>query len=74
MRLSGAGVVDEAEGFAFADPVGGGEGVDGGGVDVGVGVEVEVPEPFLAGETGSFDPADGGAAVAVVAFGQQQLG
>ncbi|GFG52321.1 hypothetical protein MAGR_37620 [Mycolicibacterium agri] len=48
--------------------------MDGGRVDVGVGIEIEVAQPFLAWEPGGFDPADRGAAVPVVTFGQQQLG
>jgi hypothetical protein len=50
--LAGAGVADQAERLALADPVAAGEGVDQGGVDGGVGVEVEVGQPFLAGEPG----------------------
>jgi hypothetical protein len=69
--LAGAGVPDQAQGFALADPVAGGELVDGGGVDGRVGGHVEVAEPLLAGEPGGLDPAQGGAAVAVVDLGQQ---
>jgi hypothetical protein len=48
--------------------------VDGRWGDVGVGVEVEVVQGFEAGEAGLFDAAGAAASVAVVAFGQQQLG
>ena len=72
--LAGAGVPDQAKGFAAADPLSGGEGVDGGGVDVRVGVVVEVLEVFLPGESGGFDPSEGGAAVAVVDLGQEEFG
>ena len=64
--LAGAGVPDQAQRVAAADPVAGGELVDGGGVDVGVRGEVEVGEPFLAGEAGALDATQGGAAVAAV--------
>ena len=60
-------------GASLADPVAGGEGVDGGGVDVGVRVEIEVPEPFVPGKVRCFDAADGGAPVPVVTLGQQQF-
>ena len=72
--LAGAGVADQAERLARADPVAGGEGVDDGGADAGVGAEVEVGEPFRAGEPGAADLPLGAAAVAVVAFGHEQLG
>ena len=49
--LPGPGIADQAQGLAFADPVPGSEGVDGGGVDVRVRVEVEVPEPFIPGKS-----------------------
>jgi hypothetical protein len=58
VRFAGAGIADEAEGLAFPDPVAGGEGVDGGGVDVRVGVEVEIPEPLIPREAGGFDATD----------------
>ncbi len=73
MGLAGTGIADQAQRLALADPVAGGQLVDSGWVDVAVGVEVEVAQPFLAWESGRFDPADGGTAVAVVAFGQQEL-
>ncbi len=74
VRLAGAGVADQAQGFAVADPGAAGHGVDGRGGDVGVGVEVEVVQVLGAGEAGFFDAAGAAAPVAVVAFGQQQLG
>lgn len=60
-------------GLATADPIAGGERVDGGGVD-GVGVEVEIAEPHVAEEPRTLDGAHRGAAVTVVALGEQQLG
>jgi hypothetical protein len=72
--LAGAGVPDQAQGVAAADPVAGGELVDGGGVDGRVGGEVEVGRATSRGGTRRLDPAQGGAAVAVVDLGQQQLG
>ena len=72
--LAGAGAPDQAQRVAAADPVAGGELVDGGRVDVGVRGEVEVGEPFLAGEAGALDAAQGGAAVAVVDLGEQEFG
>ncbi len=48
--------------------------MDGGGVDVRVGVVVEVLQVLLPGEASGFDPADGGAPVAVVDLTQEQFG
>ncbi len=73
MRLSGAGVTDEAERLPAPDPIAGGEGVDGGGVDVRVRVKVEIAEPLVPREPGRLDAPDGRAPVAVVALRQQQL-
>jgi hypothetical protein len=42
VALAGAGIADQPEGLTAANPVAGGEGADGGGVDAEVGVEVEV--------------------------------
>ncbi|MGC0367647.1 hypothetical protein ABH922_005699 [Rhodococcus sp. 27YEA15] len=64
---------DQAQGLAFADPVAGGEGTDGGGVDVGVGIEIEVGQPFFAWEPRSSDSPHHTSAVAVVAFGEQKF-
>jgi hypothetical protein len=72
--LASAGVADQAERVAAADPVPGDERVDRGGVDVRVGVEVEVPEPHLPREPRRRYATDHGSAVAVAAFGQEQLG
>jgi hypothetical protein len=72
--LAGAGVADEAQRFAFFDPLAGGQGVDERGCDGGVGGEVEVVEPFLPGEAGGFQAAFGAAAVAVLALGHEQFG
>ena len=47
--------------------------MDGGGVDVRVRVEIEIPQPLVSGEPGGFDPADRGAPVAVIAFGETAL-
>ena len=74
VALAGAGVSNQAERLAGADPGAGGQGVDGGRVDVGVGVEVEVVEPFVSGKAGGLDPAGGAAPGPVVALGEQQLG
>lgn len=41
---------------------------------VGLCVEVEVPEPFLAGESGTVVAADRGPAVMVVALSQEEIG
>ena len=49
MAFAGAGVADQAERLAGADPGAGGEGVDGGGVDGGVRGEVEVGEASWLG-------------------------
>lgn len=59
--------------MASANPVAGGEGIDGGGIDVRVRVEVEIPEPLVPREPCCFDAPHGGAPVAVVALGQQQF-
>ena len=72
--LAGAGVADQAERLALADPVAGRQGAEHGGADAGVGVEVEVGQPFRAGEPGAADLPLGAAAVAVLAFTHEQLG
>ena len=72
--LAGAGVPDQTQRFAVADPVPGREGVHEGGVDVGVGVVVEVLEVLLPREVGDLDAAGGGATVAVVDLGEQEFG
>lgn len=53
--FAGAGIPNQAEGPALADPVPGGQRVDGGGIDVRVGVEVEAPEPLVPEEVRSID-------------------
>jgi hypothetical protein len=73
VRLTGAGVADQAQRVAGSDPGAGGEGVDGGRVDRRVGVEIEVGEHFSRG-TGGLHSSDGAAAFPVVALGEQQLG
>jgi len=70
----GPGVPDQAQRLAFADPLGGAEGVDGGGVDVRVRVELEVGVELRPRESCGVDPSDGGPAVAVVDLGEEQLG
>jgi hypothetical protein len=72
--LALAAVADEAERCSGADPAGGAELGEGGGVEVRVGVGVEVGEPFGPGEAGIGDAAGAAAGVAVVALGEQQLG
>lgn len=73
MGLAGSRVADQAQRVTAADPVAGGEGVDGGRVDVRVGLEVEVSEPLVPREPGRFDSAERGAAVPVVTFREEQL-
>jgi hypothetical protein len=71
VTFAGAGVTDQAQGLALADPAAAGEGVDGRRVDRRVGGEVEVVEGFRPGEAGFVDAALGPALVAVVAFGEE---
>lgn len=73
MRFPGPGVPDQTQRLALADPVAGGEGSDGGGIDIGVGIEIEVGQPLFARETSSLDPPHHTSPVTVVAFGKQQL-
>ena len=61
-------------GWPLRNPVAGGQGAEHGGADAGVGVVVEVGQPFRAGEPGAADLPLGAAAVAVLAFGHEQLG
>jgi hypothetical protein len=72
--LAGAGVTEQADRGAGADPVAGGQRGDGGRVDGGVGGVVEVLQPFCAGEGGVVDAAGAAAFVSGVALGQQQFG
>jgi hypothetical protein len=74
VRLACSGVADQAQRPAFADPLGGGEGVDQGRVEVRVGGVVEFVEAFGAGEAGVVDASGPAAFVPVVALGQQQFG
>ncbi len=72
VRLAGAGVTDQAEWVALADPLAASAMVNGGRVDVRVGLEVEVLDPLLPREPGGLDPPHRAAAIPVVAFGQHK--
>ena len=73
MAFAGAGVADEAERVAAADPLSLREGVDRGGGEVGVGVVVDVVEELRSREACCGDAADGGATVPVVDFCEEEL-
>lgn len=73
MALAGAGVTDEAEGLAFANPVAGSQGVDDCGVNIRVGRVIEGAKRLFTGECGGPDAAFGAPAGAVIAFGEQQF-
>ncbi len=74
VAFAGPGVADQAQWFAFANPVTGRELVDRGGVHVLVRVEIEVPEPFVPGEAGSVNAAGRRASVTVIAFREEEFG
>ena len=71
MRFPGTGVADEAERFAFADPVTGSELVDRGRVDVRVRVEIEVTEPLAPREASRRHAPNRGAPIAIIALREQ---